>query len=506
MIEKPWLLSTLLTNFMTQPLSWDPTITGLAVDSRKILPGDLFIACVGNLLDGRDYIDEAIAKGAVAILAAGNGKTAYSHLAERRQIPIVTVENLTEKLGWIAARFYQQPSQHMKVIGITGTAGKTSCTEWIATALHTTEHPCGVIGTLGAGVMGKVNPGTHTTPDAIHMQQTLADMYQQGIRTVAMEVSSHALTQGRVNGVEFDIGMFTNLSRDHLDYHQDMASYANAKRRLFERSDLRYAIINADDAYGQQLLLELPDSLQLFGYTLGKVPAKLKAQSKRVSMVSADRIKLEATGINARVNTPWGSGVLQSPLLGRFNLSNLLGVLTALGIMGMPFEEALAKVNALEGVPGRMQVLGGGDLPLVIVDYAHKPDALEQVLRTLREYCRGKLWCVFGCGGDRDRGKRPLMGQIAEQYADHMVLTDDNPRTESPALIIKDILQGLSAHVAAVVEHDRRRAIAHAIECARSGDVVLIAGKGHETYQQMGAEIFPFCDVVEVKRCLSKTT
>jgi len=494
-------LSTLLENFITQPLTWDPNITGLSSDSRAVLPGDVFVACVGHNVDGRDFIDEAIAKGAVAILAASSGTTVYSHLAERRQIPIVTLEHLPEKLGWIAARFYQQPSQTMKVIGVTGTAGKTSCAEWIATALHSDARPCGVIGTLGSGIIGNVHPGTHTTPDAIRMQKILADFSQQGIQTVVMEVSSHALTQGRVNGVKFDIGLFTNLSREHLDYHIDMESYGNAKRRLFERFDLRYAVINAEDDYGQKLLQELPDSLQLFGYTTNKIPTKFK----HVSMINADRIKLDSAGMTARVNTPWGSGTIQSGLLGRFNLSNLLGVLTVLGIMGMSFEEALAKINQLQGVAGRMQILGGGEQPLVVVDYAHKPDALEQVLRTLREYCRGKLWCVFGCGGDRDRGKRPLMGQIAEQHADHMVLTDDNPRTESAASIIKDILQGLSVHVAAVVEHDRRRAIAHAIQCAKAGDIVLIAGKGHETYQQMGTEILPFSDVVEVKRCLTKT-
>jgi UDP-N-acetylmuramoyl-L-alanyl-D-glutamate--2,6-diaminopimelate ligase len=237
----------------------------------------------------------------------------------------------------------------------------------------------------------------------------------------------------------------------------------------------------------------------LFGYTTEKIPAKLK----RFSMVKAERVKLSATGITAQVSTPWGSGVLQSTLLGRFNLGNLLGVLTTLGIMGMPFEEALAKINVLQGVPGRMQTFGGGTRPLIVVDYAHKPDALQQVLRTLREHCQGRLWCVFGCGGDRDRGKRPLMGQIAEQYADQLIITDDNPRTESSALIVKEILQGLSASAAVVLEHDRHRAIAHAIECAKAGDVVLIAGKGHETYQQIGTELLPFSDVVEVRRCLA---
>ncbi|MFU8797712.1 MAG: UDP-N-acetylmuramoyl-L-alanyl-D-glutamate--2,6-diaminopimelate ligase [Gammaproteobacteria bacterium] len=485
-------LSTLLENFITQPLIQDPEVMGLALDSRHVLPGYIFIACVGQTVDGRDYIDEAIAKGAVAIIAASTGNAVYSHLAERRQIPIITLEHLQEKLGWIAARFYHNPSQQMKIIGITGTAGKTSCAEWIAAALESPENPCGVIGTLRSGAQ--------TTPDAICVQKTLATFLQQGIKIVVMEVSSHALAQGRVNGVKFDVGMFTNLSRDHLDYHQDMESYAKAKRRLFERFDLRYAVINVDDEYGQKLLQELPGTLQLWGYTTRKLHAKLK----HFSMVQADKVKLKSTGISARVTTPWGTGVLQNPLLGHFNLSNLLGVLTIVSIMGVPFDEALIKINAMRGVPGRMEVLGGGELPLVIVDYAHKPGALEQVLSTLREYCKGKLWCVFGCGGDRDRGKRPLMGQIVEKYADHMVITDDNPRCESPASIVKDILQGLSAHVAAVVEHDRRRAIAYAIQCARAGDMVLIAGKGHEKYQQMGTETLPFCDIIEAKRCLTK--
>lgn len=481
-------LSELLGNFLNALPATDPEITGLTLDSRQVVPGDLFVACKGETYDGRDYINDAIARGAVAVLVENDPIL--------KSVPVVGIENLSNKLGWIAAHFYGQPSRHMKMIGVTGTAGKTSCTYWLSEALQ----PSGLIGTLGSGINGQMHIGTHTTPDAITLQKTLADFHQQGIKRVAMEVSSHALVQGRVTGIEFDIGVFTNLSREHLDYHGDMESYAAAKRRLFETAGLRYAVANAEDHYGQEILKMRPDVLQAFGYCIGKVPAKLK----NIPMVIADSVKLDMRGIKARINTPWGEGILESPFLGRFNLSNLLAILTVLGIMGMPLDEALAKIAVLPSVPGRMQMLGGDETtPLVIVDYAHKPDALEQVLKTLRGICQGKLWCVFGCGGDRDRGKRALMGGIAEKYADQIVLTDDNPRTESPAFIVSEILQGMSPGTTAVIEHDRRRAIEHALSCAHPGDIVLIAGKGHEICQYVGDQKLPFNDILEVKQFLA---
>ena len=320
----------------------------------------------------------------------------------------------------------------------------------------------------------------------------MADFRQQGAEAVAMEVSSHSLVQDRVQGVAFDIAVFTNLTRDHLDYHGTMENYANAKRSLFEKPGLNYAVINLDDDYGQQFLSLLPKTLKIYGYTITN-------KNSAVPTISATDIKMTAKGFSAHIKTPWGEGVLRSHLLGRFNLSNLLAVLTTLNLLKVPFAKTLDYVSALKTVPGRMQVFGGGKLPTVVVDYAHTPDALEKALTALREHCQGKLWCVFGCGGDRDRGKRPLMAQVAERFSDHVIVTDDNPRQEEPQRIIEDIVKGLLCPWAAEIVQDRATAIAHVIHSAQAGDVVLIAGKGHENYQIIGTEKLPFSDSEQVQ-------
>lgn len=493
------ILSELLAEVRKVPEQYDITVTGITSDSRMTEPGDIFLACAGLKTDGNRFIDDAIAHGAVAILSEEAHTDDVLHYGDRK-IPVLTIPDLPKKIGPLAARFYQYPSHGMRVIGITGTNGKTSCSQFIAAVLQMLNKTCGVIGTLGSGLFGHLQANGLTTPDAITVQKTLANLRALGAEAVSMEVSSHGLAQGRVQGVEFDTAVFTNLTRDHLDYHGDMTAYGDAKRRLFEQPGVRHAVINMDDDFGRKLLQQLPGEMQVFAYGLNESGENFP----HIAKITANHIHLDHHGITARVSTPWGDGVLKSGLLGRFNISNLLAVLTTLGIMGFSLEEVLGCFAKLRRVPGRMEVFGGGEQPLVVVDYAHTPDALQQVLQALREHCSGELWCVFGCGGDRDRGKRPLMGQIAQQIADKIVVTDDNPRHESPQTIVADILQGMPKDAAVVVEHDRRRAIEHALGCARAGDVVLIAGKGHETYQQMGDEKLPFSDALEVKILLNE--
>lgn len=312
-----------------------------------------------------------------------------------------------------------------------------------------------------------------------------------------MEVSSHSIDQGRINGIDFEIGIFTNLTRDHLDYHGTMEAYAAVKKRFFEEALLRHAVINMDDKLGKEIVTAISSQKNCVGYSIDK---KISAS---IPMVWADQINLTDSGILATVHTPWGMGELRSSLIGQFNLSNLLAVLTALCLMDVPLSTALACLSQLLPVPGRMQTMGGNDQPLVVVDYAHTPDALEKVLIALRQHCQGKLYCLFGCGGDRDQGKRPLMAAIAERYADIVVVTDDNPRTEDPRRIVKDILTGFGKPENVIIEHDRSKAIHHIIECAILGDCILIAGKGAETYQQIGNTKIPFNDGEQVRERLN---
>lgn len=481
------LLSTLLKNWLNIPDILDRPITGLALNSKQVKPGDLFFAHI------EDYIHEAIAKGATAVVV----DKMPAQLNE--PIPIFELKNLKYKIGLIAANFYQHPSKDLRVIGVTGTNGKTSCTQFIAQALKMAGQRTAVIGTLGNGLTGQLAESNLTTPDPIQLQQLLATFRDQGVNTVAIETSSHGLEQGRINGTQFSIGIFTNLSRDHLDYHVTFDAYAKAKQILFEQPGLNYAVINADDTYGKQWLNSLNSHLKLFAYTTHHRPII----PSYIPLIKAEHIHFSAKGITASLSTPWGNGVLQTELLGKFNIYNLLAVITTLGIMGIPLQDILLYASSLKGVTGRMQTFRGKSYqPLVVVDYAHTPDALKSALLALREHCEGELWCVFGCGGDRDRGKRPEMGHIAQQYADQIIITNDNPRQENPNDIAADIIEGIDSTSSYIIELDRRRAIAHAISCADAKDIVLIAGKGHETYQIIGNEKIPYSDILEVKMLL----
>lgn len=480
-------ISKLLEGIKNIPESDDRIVTGLSSDSRDMHAGNCFFALKGQQYDGRDYIPLAVEHGAAIVIV--DEETPY---AQAVPVPVISLPELSMRLGEIAAKFYHRPSDELIMIGITGTNGKTSTSQFIAKSLQMASTSCGIIGTLGYGFPDKLTPCNYTTSDALTLQRQLADLHQQGATAIAMEVSSHALEQARTNGVIFDIAIFTNLTRDHLDFHGSMENYGAAKKKLFHSKGLKQAIINTDDPFGLHLAQELRDKIKVICY--GTAPNSLS-----LPFVSAENIHLNAKGLSAKIMSPWGEGLLKSKLLGRFNVSNLLAVLSTLLLLEVPFHTALEYISHLPTVPGRMQVFGGGKLPLVVVDFAHTPDALSQVLLALREHTHGALWCVFGCGGDRDKGKRPIMGQIAERYSDHLIITNDNPRAEDPAQIVAEITQGLLCPWAAEIEHDRSAAIAHVISCAQPGDVVLIAGKGHEAFQIIGHEKLPFSDAEQIQ-------
>lgn len=488
-------LSVLLRQYCELPAALDRDIEALTLDSRRVCAGTLFIAIKGTQVDGRDYISVAITKGATAILVeAAPNET----ITLQGDIPIIPIIGLSALVGSLAARFYDYPSRKIPVFGVTGTSGKTSCTHFIAQALQSVQKRCGIIGTLGSGFFGALTETGLTTPDAISLQKTLAAFVEQGADAVAMEVSSHSIDQGRVNGIEFAVGIFTNLSQDHLDYHGDMETYAAVKRRFVAELPVKQVVINAEDAYGRRWINELSTEKTVVAYGLRKslsIPTT-------IPYVYTEEVALTLQGITAKVMTPWGEGQVQLPLIGQFNLSNALAVMSALCLTGVSLETVLQSFRHLSTVPGRMQTLGGEGKPLVVVDYAHKPDALEKVLQALRSHTKGKLYCVFGCGGDRDRGKRPLMGQIAEKLADRVIITNDNPRHESPEAIAAEICGGFSNPDRVSIELDRSKAIQNSIQWATAEDCVLIAGKGAERYQQFGDEKTPFDDVEQVKAVL----
>lgn len=475
-------------------------IAGVQLDSRNIARGDLFVALPGfdkhRSTDGRHYIDQAVAAGAVAVLAEAEGWDAFANAS--CPVPVIPVPQLSRRVSGIAAAFYGRPSERLNVIGITGTNGKTTCSHLLAQLFNSLAVKTAVVGTLGYGVPGSqsglVDTGL-TTPDAITNQAILAELLDAGVRAVAMEVSSHSLEQGRVESVRLRGGVFTNLSRDHLDYHGSMAAYQAAKVKLFKTPNLEFAVINLDDAAGKEILAGLGEGIRCYGYSLNDPRAALWLRA----------IRHTEDGVEAELVSPWGEGLLRSSLIGDFNLSNLLAAVAAACALGLPFERVIGAARGLRPVAGRLEVINGDQGPRVVVDYAHTPDALEKVLGALRSVCRrmsnaGQLWCVFGCGGDRDPGKRAKMGAVAAALADRVVITSDNPRGESPATIMAAIAEG--AGPAAVCIEDRAEAIRYAITHAADRDVVLIAGKGHENYQITGQRRLPFSDAAQARLAL----
>jgi UDP-N-acetylmuramoyl-L-alanyl-D-glutamate--2,6-diaminopimelate ligase len=412
---------------------------------------------------------------------------------------VVAVPDLSAQAGFIADRFFGAPSARLSITGITGTNGKTTCAWLLASALSALGRSCAYLGTLGSGLPGQIRPGLHTTPDAVTLQRQLARLRDEDAQAVAMEVSSHALDQQRCAGVRFQAAAFTNLSREHLDYHGDMQRYGAAKSALFDWPTLTVRVINVDDPLGATLAARSPpgDGLVLTGRRSD--PAQLLGGAR---FVRALRSAPEPRGLCIELSSSWGDAMLRSELLGEFNVDNLLTVLGVLLATGSTLGEACGALAECRAPPGRMQLSGGSGLPLAIVDYAHTPDALDKALRAARAHCAGKLLCVFGCGGERDRGKRAEMGRIVESLADALYITDDNPRGEDPQRIVADILAGLSAPARATVQHDRAAAIAAALAAAQPGDVVLVAGKGHEDYQLVGNERRAFSDLAQVRAAL----
>jgi UDP-N-acetylmuramoyl-L-alanyl-D-glutamate--2,6-diaminopimelate ligase len=465
-----------------------PHAGAMVADSRKVRPGDLFLALPGGVHDGRQHIATAAAAGAAGILWESADYAWPTDLV----LPNWPVAGLKDRAAALAAEWWGNPSEALWMIGITGTNGKTSCSHWLADCLGRLGRRTAVIGTLGNGFPDRLAGASHTTPDAVTLQGLLAEYRDQGAAGVAMEVSSHALDQGRVAEVRFDVAVLTNLSRDHLDYHGDMAAYAHAKARLFDWPGLKYAVLNQEDELGRRLYADLAGTaVARLGYGID------------CGEVRGSGLALSAEGLRMTVETPWGRGELSAALMGRFNADNLLACLAALLASGVGLDDALAALRAVAPAPGRMQkVAGPAGTPTVVVDYAHTPDALDKALATLRPLAAGRLVCVFGCGGGRDKGKRPLMGEVAARLADLAIVTSDNPRHEAPEEIVAEIRVGMAGRER--VELDRARAIAAAIAEAGPGDVVLIAGKGHEDYQEINGERRPFSDVAVAEQHLKE--
>ncbi len=458
---------------------------GMTADSRKVEAGDLFVAYPGETVDGRDFIGQAIERGACGViweLDAGGWKNEWA-------IPNWPVKGLRTQISLIAGEFYGDPSHRLYMVGITGTNGKTSCCHWVAQCLAAMGRKVAIVGTLGNGFPNALSEAVNTTPDPIVLQGLLAEFATQGAEGVVMEVSSHGLSQGRVTGLKFDVALLTNLSRDHLDYHGDMEAYAAAKTQLFEWKTLKSAVINVDDEFGARLAVQLhAQAKEVLTYGLNG------------GAVSCTCLRFVEGGISMEVMTPWGGAYVSVPVIGRFNASNVLAVLATLLAMEIPLEDAIAALKHIRPVSGRMQQLGGEGRPLVVVDYAHTPDALSKVLTSLREQTCGQLICVFGCGGNRDKGKRPMMGEVVSTLADMAVVTSDNPRHEDPRQIIKEIVAGMSGPYHII--EDRAAAIGQAIRDAGPDDIVLLAGKGHESYQQIGDQKLSFSDLEVAQQVL----
>ncbi|MDX1574175.1 MAG: UDP-N-acetylmuramoyl-L-alanyl-D-glutamate--2,6-diaminopimelate ligase [Methylophaga sp.] len=472
---------------MAEPLATDIQIAAISMDSRTVPTDSLFIASAKDQSMRQQHIDQAIAAGAKAII------TGTEHSADV-SVPLIKIAGLDQQISAIGDRFYNKPSHSMTVIAVTGTNGKTSVSQFIAQGLELSGQPCGVIGTLGQGRLSDLQDTGMTTPNPLQLQQTLAAMRDAGIRYVAIEASSHALAQGRLNAVAIDIAVLTNLSRDHLDYHGDMQSYAAAKQRLFMIPTVSTAIVNIDDAFGQALYKQQqPATLNWLSYS-----------QQQSADWQAKNIRFDASGVHFELASKTASQVINAQLLGRFNIDNLLATAAVLSALKIPPKPIAKYLSQLQPVSGRMQLLQQANSPVVVIDYAHTPDALSHALSAMRQHLdqNADLWCVFGCGGDRDRGKRPLMGQRAEQLASHLVLTDDNPRSEASDSIIAEISAGMQQPQNATIITDRRHAIFYAVAEAANDDMVLVAGKGHENYQEILGKKQPFNDATVVQEAL----
>ena len=492
-------LAELTAGFASLPA--DLLVSDVTLDSRAATRGALFLACAGRNHHGLEFAADAVRRGASAVLYERD----EAHGGPLPQLPagtfVAAVANLSERAGVIADRFFGAPSQQLTVAGITGTNGKTTCAWLLAQALTACARPAAYLGTLGFGVPPKLTATLHTTPDAVSLQRQLAQLRALGAECVSMEVSSHALDQGRVSGVRFNTAAFTNLTRDHLDYHLTMEAYGAAKARLFALPNLAHRVINVDDAFGARLA----HTASTARLTVTSRAAHAPPLPRGAQFVRATRSTPDPGGLEIEVESSWGALEVPVRLVGEFNVDNVLTVLAVLLAWGIPPAQAARALTESRPASGRMEMFGGGGRrPLAIVDYAHSPDALENALRAARAHCRGRLRVTFGCGGDRDAGKRPIMGRIAAALADEVIVTDDNPRGEDPRRIVADILSGIAAGAPVVIEHDRALAIRTSIERSGPDDVVLIAGKGHEDYQIVGNERRPFRDQAVVEAELAR--
>jgi UDP-N-acetylmuramoyl-L-alanyl-D-glutamate--2,6-diaminopimelate ligase len=462
----------------------------LTNDTRQLNSGDVFCAVIGHVVDGRKYITGAINKGASLVLAECADESEHGNIVFQQEVAVVSFYQLNKKLFTLASAYYQTPQAKMTMIGITGTNGKTSTSQLLGQILTRCQKPCAIIGTNGAGMVNNLHTIENTTPSATDLVQLFDQFNKQKVTHLAMEVSSHALEQGRVNGNTFDIAVFTNLSRDHLDYHGSMADYAAAKRQLFIHNDKQVAVLNGDDQQVNTWLAIWPDN-QKNVWLYGR--SDLVKNSSQ--FVSCHNIKHHSQGVSFTLNTHLGDIEIHSPLLGDFNIDNLLAVIAVLLIEGLSLADIAQKITGVKAIAGRMEAFSAevststpSTAPTAVVDYAHTPDALEKALQACRQHCHGSLYVVFGCGGDRDKGKRVLMAQAAEKYADYLVITNDNPRTETAMSIIDDILVGLTPQVKHKVIVDRKQAVLATLTEAKTDDVVLLAGKGHEDYIILGKD------------------
>jgi UDP-N-acetylmuramoyl-L-alanyl-D-glutamate--2,6-diaminopimelate ligase len=464
-------------------------ISGLVQDSRALRTGDAFVAIAGFGAHGLNFAAQAKAAGAAAILFEPPAPAELD-----APVDAIAVADLRARLGAMADAFHSEPSRTMTTVGVTGTNGKTSTVQLLAQAWTLLGRRAGTIGTLGAGLYGDAVPTGFTTPLVLQLHALLAQLRDAGADAVAMEVSSHALDQGRVDGVHFKVGVFTNLTRDHLDYHGTMAAYGDAKAKLFAWPELESAVLNLDDAFGRALHAGIRAPVRVVG---------VSSRGAEGATLRAEDIVLDLSGLSFSLRIDGQTHAVRSPLLGRFNVDNLLAVAGALDALGETPAAIAGVLSALQPVNGRMNRLGGdGRAPLVVIDYAHTPDALEQALTSLRAHAAGRLVCVFGCGGDRDRGKRAQMAAIAEAHADAVIVTDDNPRTENGDAIVADIMAGFARPDAIVIQRDRGAAIAQALQAADVNDIVLIAGKGHEPYQDIDGVQHPFDDTAIARGAL----
>lgn len=469
------------------------SVNALVQDNRKARSGNLFIAHQGYNTHGLLYAQDAVAKGVSVVLWDGDLDNRNEILDSiSNKVLCLQCHDLKYKVGAIASRYYGQPSLSLNTIGVTGTDGKTSIAHFLAQCLDAYDVHCGVLGTLGNGFINDLHPTGLTTVDALLVQKTLADIRQAGARHVVMEVSSHGLDQGRVNGVAFTTAVFSNMATDHLDYHGSLENYADAKKRLFYTPGLGAAVINLDDEFGRLLAKEVRDHVCVWGYSLKADISEYKELADY--FVNTQESIPFGQGYHLMVTTPRGTGRFDIPLLGRFNVSNALAVLATLLVSQCSFESAMASLSSIHSVDGRVEIISEPGKPVVVVDYAHTEQGLSAVCQSIREHFSGKIWCVFGCGGDRDRSKRPLMAKVSEQYADKIIVTTDNPRHEDPQAIIDEVMAGFTSleKVEAVI--DRRQAIDIAITNALPEDVVLLAGKGHETSQIVGDVHIAFDD------------